>query len=389
MFASTFVLSTRLVTKKFMAAFVGTMVALVVVVGSVAYEVRPGDTLGAIASAHGVTLDQLLAVNDVADPDLIHPGDQIVIPGGGSDGGDVVHVVESGETLDQIAAEYSTDTSAIASLNELQDRNLIRVGQKLLIPTGATGSTPDAQKYHVVEAGETLASIAGIYGIDPDQIAEANGITNPALIYVGTRLALSGKAFVADPEPETSDGETHTVAAGQTLGSIARSYGISVEALAAANDISNVDTIRAGSRLTIPAGGESDGGATAWVCPVAGAEYVNDWGFPRNGGRFHQGNDLFAPRGTEVKAPVGGQIQLITGDVGGLQFYLHGDDGVTYIGTHLDGFGRAGQVEAGHVIGYVGDSGNARGSSTHLHFEMHPGDGAAVNPYPTLRQHGC
>jgi murein DD-endopeptidase MepM/ murein hydrolase activator NlpD len=125
------------------------------------------------------------------------------------------------------------------------------------------------------------------------------------------------------------------------------------------------------------------------VCPVSNGTYINDWGFPRSDARFHEGNDIFAPRGTEVLAPVGGEIKLITGTVGGLQFYLHGDDGTTYIGTHLDAFGRSGRVEAGQVIGYVGDTGNARGGPAHLHFEMHPGDGRAVNPYPTLRAAGC
>lgn len=385
MLASTFLLSTRLSgrtdrTKRVKAAFVGSVVALVVVAGSVAYEVRPGDTLANIAAAHDVTLDELLAVNDVADPDLIRPGQEIVIPGAGDDGSDVVHVVEAGETLDEIAARYTSSTSAIASANSIADVDVIRVGQRLEIPGSA--STPSAS-FHVVEAGDTLASIAARYGVTIDQVAEANGITNPSVIYVGARLALSGSTFVADPEP-TSDGTTHTVAAGETLSSIADANGIGVEALAQANGISDVDVIRIGQQLTIPGGA-----STPWVCPVSGGDYVNDWGLPRKDDRFHEGTDIFAPRGSEVVAPVGGEINLITGTVGGLQFFLYGDDGVTYIGTHLDGFGRAGRVEAGQVIGYVGDSGNARGGPTHLHFEMHPSDGDPVNPFPTLTEYGC
>jgi murein DD-endopeptidase MepM/ murein hydrolase activator NlpD len=86
---------------------------------------------------------------------------------------------------------------------------------------------------------------------------------------------------------------------------------------------------------------------------------------------------------------VDGRVEVLSGEVGGLQFRLYGTDGVTYIGTHLDAFGRSGNVTAGEVIGRVGDTGNARGGPTHLHFEIHPNDGDPSNPYPTLQKAGC
>ena len=74
------------------------------------------------------------------------------------------------------------------------------------------------------------------------------------------------------------------------------------------------------------------------------------------------------------------------GAIGGLAFYLHGTDGVTYYGAHLDALQVGpGNVKAGQVLGTVGNTGNARGGSPHLHFEVHPG-GKAVNPYPTLKR---
>lgn len=124
----------------------------------------------------------------------------------------------------------------------------------------------------------------------------------------------------------------------------------------------------------------------AWVCPVQGAKaFSNDWGNPRSGGRRHKGTDIFAARGTPVVAPVAGTVTQRSGGLGGLAVYVRGVDGNTYYGAHLASFGASGRVNQGQVIGTVGATGNARGGSAHLHFEIHPGGGAAVNPYGTLR----
>ncbi|MEO6120807.1 MAG: M23 family metallopeptidase, partial [Acidimicrobiales bacterium] len=122
-----------------------------------------------------------------------------------------------------------------------------------------------------------------------------------------------------------------------------------------------------------------------WTCPVQGPRaFSNDWGQPRSGGRRHQGNDILAPRGTPVVASVGGTIKANSSSLGGLAYYLRGDDGTTYFGAHLDRLGATGRVSAGAVIGYVGNSGNARGGPSHLHFEVHPGHGRATNPFSLL-----
>jgi peptidoglycan LD-endopeptidase LytH len=130
-------------------------------------------------------------------------------------------------------------------------------------------------------------------------------------------------------------------------------------------------------------------GSGNWICPVQGPHaFSNDYGAPRSGGRRHQGNDIMAPRGTPAVAPVAGSVTHHQSSLGGRSYYLRGADGITYYGAHLDSYSaNSGQVAAGTVIGYVGTSGNAYGGAPHLHFEMHPGGGGAVNPYPTLRQY--
>ena len=127
----------------------------------------------------------------------------------------------------------------------------------------------------------------------------------------------------------------------------------------------------------------------AWVCPVQGAVAFSDtWGEPRSGGRAHKGVDMLAARGTPTVAPVSGTVTHSGNGIGGMSWHLNGDDGNNYYGTHLSSYANqgAGHVQGGTVIGYVGDTGNARGTP-HLHFEIHPNRGAAANPYPTVRKY--
>ncbi len=129
---------------------------------------------------------------------------------------------------------------------------------------------------------------------------------------------------------------------------------------------------------SVPAAGTG----TLKACPVAGASsFIDSWGFARSGGRRHKGVDMMASIGTPIAAPVSGTVEHRSNSVGGRSFHLNGDDGNYYFGTHLSGYEKSGRVSAGDIIGYVGDDGNARGIP-HLHFEVHPGGGAAVNPYP-------
>jgi Peptidase family M23 len=161
--------------------------------------------------------------------------------------------------------------------------------------------------------------------------------------------------------------------------------------------------------LAVPASGAvpKKGSVPTLLFPVAGpTTYTDDFGEPRPGGP-HQGNDLVATKKTPVVAVEAGKVKFwATSASAGCMLYLYGDSGTTYDYIHLNndlttgndnrgkcvrgvayarGLKDGAKVTAGQLLGYVGDSGDANGVHAHLHFEVHPGGGAAVSPYPYLQ----
>ncbi len=144
------------------------------------------------------------------------------------------------------------------------------------------------------------------------------------------------------------------------------------------------------------------------VFPIVGAvAFTNDWGDARWQGS-HQGTDIMAPRRTIAVAAEAGKVKYWTSSSSaGCMLYLYGKSGTTYLYIHLNndvtkgndnhgkcvagmayakGLQDGDSVEAGEAIGYVGNSGDADHTDPHLHFEVHPNDGGAVNPFPYLRK---
>jgi hypothetical protein len=143
------------------------------------------------------------------------------------------------------------------------------------------------------------------------------------------------------------------------------------------------------------------------VFPVAGeVTYIDDFGQARPGGS-HDGNDLMGVKKTPVVAAESGKVSFWTTSANaGCMLYLYGDSGTTYYYIHLNndltmrndnrgtcvpgvayakGLKTGARVQAGQMVGYLGDSGDANGIASHLHFEVHPNGGAAVSPYAYLQ----
>lgn len=232
---------------------------------------------------------------------------------------------------------------------------------------------------YTVRRGDTLSSIALRHKRSVDALAQANGITNPNRILVGQLLTIPD----AGSAPSASATGTVVVRAGDTLTRIAARTGVPIATLIAANGLVTPYHVYTGGQLLL---GVRNGAATAPLarCPVAGAKFMNDWGFPRADTGSHQGNDLMAKRGTPIVAPMSGTVTHGVGTIGGKFFRLVSADGTSYYGAHMNSFGKKGKVKAGDVLGTVGSTGDAEGGPNHLHFEIHPAGGAAINPYAFL-----
>ncbi|HEX5041097.1 MAG TPA: LysM peptidoglycan-binding domain-containing protein [Candidatus Limnocylindria bacterium] len=190
--------------------------------------VAPGDTLIAISRRHGVSVEQLVALNRIANPSRIYAGQRLVLAGEAKPAPKPKpaapaaatrrsHLVVSGENLTFIARRYGVTVAAIASANKIADPSRIFAGQRIAIPGTAPApsasnarpkptpkppaAAPIPQRTHLVAGGENLTFIARRYGVTVAAIASANKIADPSRIFAGQRLVIPGAAAPTAKRP--------------------------------------------------------------------------------------------------------------------------------------------------------------------------------------------
>lgn len=169
--------------------------------------------------------------------------------------GAIVHVVRRGENLTRIAARYGTTAQALARANGLSNLNFVWVGQRLTIPSGGSSGSPSYSGTYIVRRGDTLARIAARHRTTVQALAAANGITNINHVWVGQRLKVPGASSAPSPgSGSTPSGSSYRVQRGDTLSAIARRHGVSMWTLAQHNGISNPSRIYVGQVIRIPGG---------------------------------------------------------------------------------------------------------------------------------------
>ncbi|EFR31401.1 LysM peptidoglycan-binding domain-containing protein [Eremococcus coleocola] len=248
------------------------------------YEVQAGDNLYQIALRFGISLQDLKEINGL-DSDFIQIGDILIIPDSGQGEADPVpdpdpepnpepnpepqsspeklYTVKAGDNLYNIARSFGVSLDALKKINGLTS-NFIQIGEVLIIPDPAKeypdpepepDPDPSPEKLYTVKAGDNLYNIARSFGVSLDALKKINGLTSN-FIQIGDVLIIPDPAKeYPDPEPEPdpdpSPEKQYTVKSGDNLYNIARKFGISLDALKQANNLTS-NLIFPGQILIIP-----------------------------------------------------------------------------------------------------------------------------------------
>lgn len=237
------------------------------------YTVKSGDTLSGIASQYNTTVNQIISLNQLSNPNLIYVGQVLKLKNSQTTNSSSsssstaattagTYTVKAGDTLSAIASRYSTSSSTLASLNSLSNPNLIYVGQVLKVSANAStssstsssaNSTVTTAASYTVKSGDTLSAIAAKYGTTYQALASANSISNPNDIYVGQVIKVSATATAASSQAasSTNSNGSYTVKSGDTLYGIALANGLNWQTLAKQNGISDPNDIFVGQKLSL------------------------------------------------------------------------------------------------------------------------------------------
>lgn len=292
--------------------------------GGLLHVVGRGETLWSIARSYGVTVDHLVRLNELSDPNRLVVGQKLVI----REGEARVHIVQRGETLTSIAARYGLRVQDLIAFNEIANPNVLSVGQSIVI-------TPRVQRTHVVAAGDTLWQIARTYQVSVESIQSANSLADPTRLQIGQNLV--------------------------------------IPAIGGGDDV-----------VAVPAVSRAAEQVLSLSMPVQGRVTSH---FGPRWGRMHNGMDIAAPTGTPFFAAAAGTVTYSgwAGTYGQLVIIDHGNGLETRYAHASRLYVRVGdQVQRGQRIGLVGSTGESTGP--HLHFEVRV-DGEPQDPARWLAGH--
>jgi len=392
---------------------------------STMYIVEKGDTLWTIAQQYNLTVNSILANNNISNSELISIGQEMKIPlhkgtvaetnivnqvvidkknnninnnvNQPETAKPIVYTVKAGDNLWNISRKYGVSVEVIIDVNNLRDKDLLSLGQKLEIPAIGGGVSNSNQKQeptiitYTVVKGDTLWSISQRYDVKMTSIISVNNLKEISRLSIGQKLKLP----ITNMDIAKAEGYSKAAAAeeivyyvkkGESLWSISREYNVKIESIIAANSITDASKISTGQQLRIPNVPGARSNICNFIWPVRG-RVTSPFGSRVLNGRkeFHTGIDIGAPTGTTIVAAESGRVNY--------SGYMRGYGNVIII-SHNGGYStvyghcsvrlvKKGQyVNKGTIIGKVGRTGNATGP--HLHFEVRLG-GKPVNPLSYLK----
>jgi len=392
--------------------------------------VKKGDTLWSIARQYNLSLDLILATNNIANSELISIGQEMKIPShknavaetnivnqavvNENDSNNsnssisnninppekaepIVYTVKAGDNLWNISRKYGVSVEVIIDVNNLRDKDLLSLGQKLEIPAIGGGVSNSKQKQeptiitYTVVKGDTLWSISRRYDVKMNTIISTNNLKEISRLSIGQKLKLPiTNMDIAKAEGYTQDAAAeeiiYYVKKGESLWTISRDYNVKLESIIAANNITDASKISTGQQLRIPNVPGARSNICNFIWPVRG-RVTSPYGMRVLNGRkeFHAGIDIGGPTGTNIVAAESGRVSYSGYMRGyGNVIILSHDGGYSTVYGHCSvRLVKKGQyVKKGSTIGKVGRTGNATGP--HLHFEVRLG-GKPVNPLSYLK----
>ena len=244
----------------------------------VGHRVLPGENLFSIGRFYGVSVQDLIRVNNIPNAGLIYAGTEIQIPlPAGSQAPEqpsrpvttVAHVIKPGESLGYLSVLYDVSLSELVSANNISNPDIIFIGTTLQIPFAdggiAVAPAPELKTTnHVIRPGETLSGLSAFYDVSQSDLIRLNNIANPDLIRIGsvirvpTSISAEDRSNFAATDTGRSDttesgNAVHLVESGDTLLGIAAHYRVSVFDLTRLNGIEPDAYVLTGQRLALPA----------------------------------------------------------------------------------------------------------------------------------------
>ncbi|QIO06425.1 lytic transglycosylase [Acinetobacter shaoyimingii] len=226
------------------------------------YKVQRGDTLSSVAAQAKISLAELAELNKISSSKNLLVGETLKIPA--SSTVPESYTVKSGDNLTSVATKYNLTSSQLAELNGLRVSSGLMVGQKLKLvgepetKTSSKAKTKNESKdIYVVSSGDTLASIARKYNLQLSYLAELNGLSRNANVYVGQKLKIDGdlpskSQSSATTRPNAKNTESYTVKSGESLNVIANRIGVSTKDLAELNGLTARSGLQRGQTIVIP-----------------------------------------------------------------------------------------------------------------------------------------
>ncbi len=357
--------------------------------------VKPGDTLWDLAQRYDTSIEAIMTTNGLSSSDLV-PGDTLRLPSG-SDTQPQTYSVQAGDTLYDIAVAFNISVDDLIAFNNL-DGSLIRVGQVLQLSPSATVPEPEPLVVTIAK-GDTLWALAQKYDVTLEALNETNQLNRSSILRPGDNITIPGRYAGNTVNVGGAAPEMVTVSKGDSLWQIAQRYNTSVSVLMAANNLRST-TIKTGQSLRIVPSAELSpaaavnvpqpmlDGYTGMVWPIRGV-ITSRFGYRQlaiTNTNFHTGLDIDGETGDPIVAAMpgvvtfsgwnGGYGQQVKITAGNIEYrYSHTSELLVNVGD---------TIEAGQVVALVGSTGKSTGS--HLDFEIRI-DGKPIDPLPVLQQY--